>query len=69
MTNGTLCYGDFFYDYEKGKILDEVAIRISIPKAIIFLTIAICSFGLPCAFNYKIKDNFVKFRIHETTSF
>jgi hypothetical protein len=66
---GTLAYGDFFYDYDNGGILHAVSSRVSLAKFIIFFIIAIISFAVPCKFNNKIHDNFVKYLIHDTTKF
>lgn len=63
MIGGTIAYGDFFYDYKNGGLFHSITSRVSFAKFVIFFTIAICSFTVPCKFNQKINDNFVKFKV------
>ena len=67
--NGTIAYSDFFYNYDEMQTNEQLNQMTSWPKIFVFYLIALCSFFVPIWFNRKIKDNFIKFKIHKTTNF
>ena len=51
---GTLCYGDFFYNYGDHSILGVVLDKVTWTKIFIFYLISVISLAVPVMFNIKI---------------